>query len=257
MQVSAFVLHLLRATARRDNARDLLDTCALEGEVWPAVDGATLSSTELSATVGAGLFTPAYPFPLNTGEIGCFLSHRQIWAEILRRGLSAALIIEDDADIEPAPYRVALGLGLTHIQSLGYIQFQTRPHEGPAKLIDMAGGCALNVAERGGLRTTAQLVSQDAARRLLALSDPFDRPVDTFVQSHWHTGLRPAALTPSGISDIADRLDGSTIQGAAHRPPLARLGREWARYRYRRGVAQASRHSTAPPEGGHINDEDS
>jgi len=250
MQVHAFVLHLLRATARRDNARDLLANCALPGELWAAVDGATLSSTELSATIGAGLFGPAYPFPLNTGEIGCFLSHRQIWAEIVRRDLSAGLIIEDDAAITPEIYRTALGLARTHIEPLGYIQFQTRALKGRSRLIDMAGGCALSIPERGGLRSTAQMVSHATARHLLTLSDRFDRPVDTFVQSHWQTGLRPATILPSGISDIADRLDGSTIQGAARLPPLARLGREWARYRYRRGVAEASRHSMAPAEGG-------
>ncbi|WP_294611622.1 glycosyltransferase family 25 protein [uncultured Roseovarius sp.] len=250
MQVNAFVLHLLRATARRDNVRDLLAACALEAEIWPAVDGATLSSTELSSTVGSGLFRPAYPFSLKTGEIGCFLSHRQIWAEIVRRGLDAALVIEDDAAITPDLYRPALGLGLGHIDRLGYIQLQTRPQKGPAKLIDMAGACAVSVPERGGLRTTAQLISQEAARHLLALSEPFDRPVDTFVQSHWHTGLRPATIEPSGITDIADQLDGSTIQGGARKPPLAKLGREWSRFRYRRAVNNASRHSKAPAEGG-------
>ncbi len=250
MQIRAFVLHLLRATARRDNVRDLLAACALEGEMWPAVDGATLSSTELSATIGAGLFGPAYPFPLKTGEIGCFLSHRQIWAEIVRRGLPAAMIIEDDASITPEVYRAALRLARTHIDTLGYIQFQTRAHKGSSRLMDMAGGCALSVPERSGLRTTAQMVSYETARHLLVLSDRFDRPIDTFVQSHWQTGLRPAAILPSGISDITDQLDGSTIQGGTRKPPLARLGREWARYRYRRGVAEASRHSIAPAEGG-------
>ncbi|SHL16337.1 Glycosyltransferase involved in LPS biosynthesis, GR25 family [Roseovarius marisflavi] len=250
MQIRAFVLHLLRATARRDNSRDLLDNCALPGEIWEAVDGTTLSSTELSATIGAGLFAPAYPFALKSGEIGCFLSHRQIWAEIVRRDLPAAMIIEDDAAITPEVYRAALGLARAHIETLGYIQFQTRARQGPSTLIDMAGTCALSVPERGGLRTTAQMVGNAAARQLLALSDRFDRPVDTFVQSHWHTGLRPATILPSGVSDIADQLDGSTIQGGAARPPLAKLGREWARCRYRRGVAKASRHSRAPAEGG-------
>ncbi|HAW48921.1 MAG TPA: glycosyl transferase family 25, partial [Roseovarius sp.] len=88
-----------------------------------------------------------------------------------------------------------------------------------------------------------------AAERLLHLSEAFDRPVDTFVQSHWHTGIRPAAIYPSGITDIADRLDGSTIQGGV-RTPFQQVGREWARLRYRWAVMQASRHSPAPAQGG-------
>jgi len=244
----AFVLHLVRATARRENARALLAGCGMEGEVWAAVDGRTMSSADLSACVGARLFAPAYPFALKTGEIGCFLSHRQIWAETVRRDLDHALIIEDDADITEA-YAAALTLARDHIDDLGYIQFQTRPPQGPATVVDTNGAATLSVPRIGGLRTTAQMVSRAAAERLLHLSEAFDRPVDTFVQSHWHTGLRPAAIHPSGIIDIADQLDGSTIQGGT-RTPLQKLGREWARLRYRRAVARAARASTAPVQGG-------
>ncbi|MEO1139849.1 MAG: glycosyltransferase family 25 protein [Pseudomonadota bacterium] len=260
MQVHAYVLHLVRASSRRDNAQDLLSTCktvgGLLGEVWPAVDGAAMSSTDLAATVGADLFEPSYPFPLRTGEIGCFLSHRQIWAEMQMRDADAGLIIEDDADIEPTTFRAALILAQTHIRELGYIQFQTRPGKGASRLIDTSGNARLIVPEKGGLRTTTQMVSREAAARLLTLSDPFDRPVDTFVQSHWHTGLRPAMIYPSGIADIANELDGSTIQSQSSDTPLMeKLTRELSRSRYRSGVARLSRNSTAPLEGGPSHDD--
>jgi GR25 family glycosyltransferase involved in LPS biosynthesis len=245
----AFVLHLTRATARRDNARAVLAGCGMDGEIWPAVDGGTLSSTDLAACVGAQLFAPAYPFGLSAGEIGCFLSHRQIWAEIVRRDLDFGLILEDDAAIMPGPYESALHLARANIDTLGLIQFQTRPHGGPATLVDTVGESVLCVPQEAGLRSTAQIVSWDAADHLLRLTESFDRPVDTFVQSHWHTGLRPAAIHPSGISDIADRLDGSTIQGGV-RGVREKLSREWARFRYRRGVTRASRTSGAPVQGG-------
>ncbi len=244
----AFILHLVRATARRDNARALLDGCGMEGEIWAAVDGRAMSSRDLAACVGARLFAPAYPFGLKTGEIGCFLSHRQIWAEIVRRDLDHALVIEDDAAIAD-PFPAALALARDHVADLGYIQFQTRPPRGPATVVDTNGAATLSVPQVAGLRTTAQMLSRAAAERLLHLSEVFDRPVDTFIQSHWHTGLRPAAIHPSGITDIAHRLDGSTIQGGA-RGPLERLGREWARMRYRRAMAAASRQSAAPAGGG-------
>ncbi|GAW34624.1 glycosyltransferase family 25 [Roseovarius sp. A-2] len=245
----AFVLHLTRATARRDNARAVLAGCGMDGEIWPAVDGRALSSTDLAACVGAQLFAPAYPFGLEAGEIGCFLSHRQIWAEIVRRDLDVGLILEDDVAITPDPYERALHLAHSSIDTLGLIQFQTRPNAGPATLVDTVGPSMLSVPQKAGLRTTAQMVSWEAADHLLRLTESFDRPVDTFVQSHWHTGLRPAALHPSGINDIADTLDGSTIHGDTC-GVLEKLHREWARFRYRRGVSRASRTSAAPVQGG-------
>ncbi|WP_317055953.1 glycosyltransferase family 25 protein [Roseovarius rhodophyticola] len=253
MTIHVFVLHLVRATARRENAQGLLqdakDIGGFDGEIWPAVDGSALSDTDLEGALGVERFEPSYPFTLKTGEIGCFLSHRQIWAEMQTRDEDAALIIEDDADIDAASFSKAVDLAKQHIQTLGYIQFQTRPPKGHAHLIDTVGEARLVVPRQAGLRTTAQMVSKATARHLLDRSVAFDRPVDTFVQSHWHTGLRPAIIYPSGIQDIADRLDGSTIQ-SGKKPLMEKLGRELSRKRYRSAVARLSRQSMAPSEGG-------
>lgn len=257
MEVHVFVLHLVRASARRDNAQALLadarEIGGTKGEIWPAVDGSAMSSTDLSASVGAALFDPAYPFPLKAGEIGCTLSHRQIWAELQMRDADAALILEDDAEIDPDTFHAAFNLARTHIGKLGYIQFQTRAPKGPSHLVDTSGDCRLLVPQQAGLRTTGQMVSRTAAAHLLALSDPFDRPVDTLIQSHWHTGLRPAVIYPSGLADIGEDLDGSTIQ-SGDKPWTEKLMREFHRSRYRAGVARLSRHSTAPTGGGFAQD---
>lgn len=250
MELRAYILHLTRATARRENAQALLQDCGVTGGLWPAVDGANMSSSDLSEVVGAQLLDPEYPFALKTGEIGCFLSHRQIWADLQSRPEDAALIIEDDAAIDPEVFAHALDLAHNNIDTLGYIQFQTRITDGPAALVDTNGPCQLTVPQLGGLRTTAQMVSKEAAAHLLRLTEIIDRPVDTFVQSHWHTLLRPARIYPSGIHDIADTLDGSTIQGSAKKPLLAKITRELARTRYRRAVNRLSAASAAPPKGG-------
>lgn len=249
MEICAFVLHLLRAEKRRANAQSLKETCGLNAEIWPAVDGSTLSSSDLASIVRNHVFDPPYPFGLKTGEIGCFLSHRQMWAEIVRREGDAAFIIEDDAGLDPEAFQKALDLAVQHIGRLGYIQFQTRPCDGPKTLVDNAGGASLIVPQQGGLRTTAQMVSREAAQHLLDLSKTIDRPVDTFVQSHWFTGLRPAMILPSGISEIAHTLDGSTIQGG-RKPLIEKLKREVRRARYRSAVKSLSARSEAPKEGG-------
>ena len=249
MQISAFVLHLLRAEKRRDNAHTLKENCGLPAEIWPAVDGSALASSDLDAVLRKQVFAPAYPFTLKLGEIGCFLSHRQMWAEIVRRDLPAAFIIEDDAGLEMDHFDSAFDLAAQHIDTLGYIQFQTRQTKGPTTLIDSAGGCALVVPEQAGLRTTAQMVSREAARHLLDKSQTIDRPVDTFVQSHWFTGLRPAMIMPSGVKEIGETLDGSTIQGGK-KPLMEKLRREISRSRYRSAVKRMSHHSEAPAAGG-------
>lgn len=245
MAAHAFVLHLTRARKRRENAHALLAACGLPGEIWAAVDGAALEPADLASDVRTHLFDPPYPFDLGTGEIGCFLSHRQIWAEIVRRGLDHALVLEDDVTLDPDIFPRALALGTRHVATYGYVQLQDRPPKGSARLVDTNGPCKLTLPVLAPLRTSAQLVSRGAAERLLQGSDTFDRPVDTFIQSHWHTGLRPGVIFPAGISTISNSLDGSTIQ-ASSGSRSGKFRREVARLLYRRRVARLSRGSEAP-----------
>lgn len=245
MAAHAFVLHLARARARRENAQALLTDCGVAGEIWPAVDGAALSMDDLTAQVGAELFAPTYPFALRPGEVGCFLSHRQIWAEIVRRDLDHALVLEDDVALDPAAFPQALRLAQRNVAALAYVQLQNRPQQCSASLIDQEDGCRLTQPVVTQVRTSAQLVSRTAAAQLLERSARIDRPVDTFLQSHWFTGLRLGAVWPAGVRTISERLDGSTIQTGT-KPLGERLWREGARMLYRRRAARLARQSPAP-----------
>ena len=245
MTAHAFVLHLTRARKRRENAHALLNDCGLPGEIWAAVDGAALAPEDLTADLRAGLFEPPYPFELKTGEIGCFLSHRQIWAEIVRRDLDHALVLEDDVRLDGDVFPRALALATRHVATYGYVQLQNRPARGKATLIDTEGACQLTLPVIAPVRASAQLISRVAAAQLLETAQQFDRPVDTYVQSHWFTGLRPAVIYPAGVRTIGEDLDGSTIQ-IGRKTLSHRLWREAARFLYPRRIAQLSRQSPAP-----------
>jgi len=251
MSVHAFVLHLARASSRRANAQALVEACqAIPGidraEIWPAVDGSTLDSTTLTETVGADLFAPAYPFALNPGEIGCFTSHRQIWAEIIRRDITAGLVIEDDVGLDRPAFDAAIALALPHITHLNYIKLRNTPPRGKTQLIDSMANTRLLLGAEPGLGMQSQLVSPTAAQHLLDQSEVFDRPVDTLIQSHWHTGLRVATACPAGVAHIGHQLEGSTIQKTRRKTLSEKLKREITRGIYRRRVSEYSRRSAAP-----------
>ncbi|MCZ0812595.1 glycosyltransferase family 25 protein [Roseovarius sp. EGI FJ00037] len=248
MELRAFVLHADRDGDARAQARTVLDACGVNGELWPLVQGAALSVSDLENTVGAELFEPAYPLSLDTGEIGRFLTHRQIWAEIERRGLDVALTLDAATGIDPEPFDDALDLGLAHVGALGYIELRDEPCPGPSALIDTQGPATLTVPQQATGRSAAQLVGHEAAAHLLALSDLFDRPLETFIHSHWHTGLRPASIQPCGV--IAP----PTLAHAA--PPSGvwpRMRYDLAQRRYLHLIAQRAQLSAAPTTGGFIN----
>lgn len=250
MQIKAFILHLERATGRLANVRRLADACGLPSEVFPAVDGRSVDPGELERVAGEQAFAPTYPFDLNPGEAGCFLSHRAIWERIVQGAEDAALVMEDDAGIEPDAFAKALGLASRHVLRLGYVQFQRRPAAGRRFDVDHTDVVHLTVPQVSGLQTTAQLISKQAAARLLDASAVMDRPIDTLVQSHWHTGLRAAEIFPSGVSDISRVIGGSTL-GTPTRRRLPQLAwRETVRTRYRLAVRRLSARSAAPECGG-------
>ena len=92
-----------------------------------------------------------------------------------------------------------------------------------------------------GLGMVAQLVSFDAAQKLLAATEQFDRPVDTTVQMRWVTGLQPLAVIPGGVKEISAQLGGTTIQ---HKKSFSdKLAREILRPIYRMRVRRFSARS--------------
>lgn len=245
MKTSAFVISLERAALRFQNAHALLDQLPLPAEVLPAVDGSQLSDDEKNTYYQPSLHGPAYPFLLNAGEIGCFLSHRNAWNEILSRNLDAALIVEDDVRIDNAQLGRAIDT-LTQSQAgFGVVQLPVRPLPQNAACVERGDRCSIVLPRVTPLRTSAQWVTRPAAERLLQATESFDRPVDTFLQMHWITGVPLYAISPSGLTDSTEEVGGSTIGGAkTNGINFEKVVREFRRTRYRWQISQLStRHS--------------
>lgn len=238
-QTKTFIIHLPRATARRPQVDHLLNASPYRAEVLDAVDGLALTKTQQTDCYSATpLHRPHYPFALNTGEIGCFLSHRAAWQRILDEDLDAALILEDDVQIEPAAFERSHTLAAAHIAQLGYIQFQVRQLKGGVKLLKEDEGSQIVAPEITPLRTSAQLVSHKAAQHLLDITKRFDRPIDTTLQMHWVTGIPLACVVPSGVSDRTAQTGGSTISRS--QPIGQKIKREFKRTLYRRAIRNFS-----------------
>lgn len=250
MSARAFIIHLARSTGREAQVSRIQAACPLAAEVLDAVDGRALSEAERAAVYTRALHKPRYPFDFGPGEIGCFLSHRRAWKEIVDRGLNAGLIIEDDVEIEREVFAKALDLALAHIDRHGVIQFQVRCIRAPGPTIAGSGGVTLSRPEIVPLRTSCILYSVRAAERLLGLTQTFDRPIDGTMQLTWVTGLFPLTVVPSGVIERSGKIGGTTIQQSAM-AWTKRLKRELLRPIYRGQIRLYSRRQvkTQPPSG--------
>jgi len=211
MNAKTLILHLKRATDRRKQV-DLLKTQSpLPVEIVYGIDGSTLDPQIVQDTYQHSLYKPHYPFELRIAEIACFLSHRKCWQTILDQNLDAAFIVEDDVVIDDAVFRPAFELATQNHTPADYIRFPMKRREEAAVTRAASSTHELFFPQVTGVGMQGQFVGKEAARKLLAVTKNFDRPVDTLLQMTWVTDLQPLCVCPSGISEISAQLGGSRI----------------------------------------------
>jgi GR25 family glycosyltransferase involved in LPS biosynthesis len=244
MRVKAYIVHLERSTSRHRQVRELAAALPLPTAILPAVDGRQLDEGTRRRFVRRRIHSPRYPFKLLDTEIGCFLSYRRAWETLLADGCDAGLIAEDDVAAASPRFIDVIEHAIAAIQPDDYIRFPL--HERGEGTVP-ATSTAIIEPRLPGLGMQMQLVGREAARRLLAASEVFDRPVDSFVQMQWLHGARVLSARPVIIREVDFALGGSVVQlkngGLVHkavhefRRPILRMAVRVANERWRRRSA--------------------
>jgi glycosyl transferase, family 25 len=92
----AFVINLDRRVDRLDAISSVMSKAGLDFERVSAVDGKRVNFSDVALPLIAKWYIGRR---LAAGAVGCFLSHRKIWREMLENNISQALILEDDAQM--------------------------------------------------------------------------------------------------------------------------------------------------------------
>ncbi|XP_026801744.3 procollagen galactosyltransferase 1 [Pangasianodon hypophthalmus] len=98
-----FMINLQRRSDRRERMLRALRMQGIDCKIVAAVDGKAMNVSEIHSMgihMLPGYSDPYHGRPLTKGELGCFLSHYNIWKEIAERGLKTSLVIEDDLRFE-------------------------------------------------------------------------------------------------------------------------------------------------------------
>ena len=224
------IIHLDRSLERKPQVRKLKKDLPYRTKIVEAVDGSK-PNNDFSNSYIPRILRPHYPFSLRSAEIACFQSHRKCWQEMLDRGLEAALIIEDDVDIIDGEFTAAVKLAMTEIKLGDLIRFPMKPREKPRNRSVKRDNISIFEPTVIGLGTQAQIVTYDAARRLLEKTEHFDRPIDVYLQLRWKHGVRVLTLWPHGVRERSSSLGGSLI--GKERSNGDKLRRELLRPLYR------------------------
>jgi len=223
--LSVEVISLAESTARRANVARQLDPTGLPWSFFDAIKPSALPAPPPEYDARKRQRFTGYP--MSEGEVGCFLSHRAVWREVVARQRSC-LVLEDDFVIAEGPDLAGLlALLSPHLADFGFIRlngiFPVR-----FKPVRRLGESGLTIVKTYGdpAGTLAYVVTPRAAQRLLACSSSFFVPVDDFLGWGWRHKQEIFSLSPYPI------LDAAVLPGAIRdraKPPLgtaAKLRRE-------------------------------
>lgn len=230
MVLHCYIIHLDRAAARRPQVERLRADLAWPVDVISAIDATQLSNDEL-AMYRPQLHRPHYPFALNKGEIAAFLSHRKAWQKIVDDGVDVGLVLEDDVACQPI-FNDTVRACLSDIKAGDFVRFAKNMREKQREMLIVQANFSMFVPRHVGLGMLAQIVTRDAALCLLERTAFFDRPVDTYLQMRWISGVTMKTVQPVLVADISAELGGTTVQ-TKNKPKSNRLRRTLQRAWFR------------------------
>src|SRR3954470_23435001 len=105
-----WVVSLARATHRREFVEQAFADASLPFEIFPAVDGTALSSSDVAAYSSTRAMYE-YGAALSAGVLGCALSHLRVLERMVSEGIPELVVFEDDARPNPVLGEVLLARG--------------------------------------------------------------------------------------------------------------------------------------------------
>ncbi|XP_071948001.1 procollagen galactosyltransferase 2-like isoform X2 [Antedon mediterranea] len=98
-----YMINLKRRPKRRQRMVRSLHELSLNYTIFNAVDGKLLTDEklkEMGIDMMEGYKDPFHERILTKGEIGCFLSHYNIWVDMIEKGYETVIVLEDDVRFE-------------------------------------------------------------------------------------------------------------------------------------------------------------
>lgn len=228
-----FLINMARDVERRRLMTERLAAIGLPFTMFEAVAGSALDLASHPHYDGRRR-QRVFGRDMTAGEVGCLLSHRAIMQRMVDDNLPAAVILEDDVIFEadfpdvlralmtcPRHWDIIRFLGSDKIYRLG--RRLIAPLYGRYRLARIPG-------THGGAH--AYLLTQAAAKVLLAHTTRAWMPIDTLQGRCWMTGLESLVVHPCPLH--TDPAAGSTIEDKRFDKTLQISGLDRALYPLRR-----------------------
>ena len=190
-----FVISLERASDRRATIRRHLDATGASYEIINAVDGRALDLTQLADRLNPEKYRIKYGRKFTPGEIGCYLSHYNLWQRIVEQGIDCAVILEDDTVLDEDFFEVVSSLpGLEWQWELILLSSHNRKAE--RVLCDLANRRRLIRHKRRAWGAVAYVIRRPAAEKLLDYCYEIRAGIDESYSEYWKNNVAVYLVDP-------------------------------------------------------------
>jgi glycosyl transferase, family 25 len=216
--VKCYVINLDQDLLRLEHVREVFGRSRLAFERFPAVDGRQLTADQRSL-----LPSRTRRREWTAGEIGCLLSHYELWRRVATGNDGLATIFEDDVFLSPKLAALLAQLERTPPQGSLLIKLDTNSHwvELDRRPVSRPSGIALHRLRSLHHGCAGYVVSRQAARMLVARIGAFDLPVDNvlFGPHPVSADVRVLQAVPALVvqSDVVTGLTGPQALGGSIR----------------------------------------
>ena len=184
---------------------------------FDAVDGTNLTDQRRWRHYDIAANMEQFKRPLSKSEVGCYLSHLQLWAHIGAQPSGAALVLEDDAHID-ADLRPFLEQISKYDLEDVYLKL-----DGVAEALDPEDTSTTKMtlgrrkvihAPQIAPRTTGYIIGAHAAKKMAAARQSFFRPVDIDIKHYWEHDVPIWTVAPQLVCETRSCGDESTIEAS-------------------------------------------
>ena len=204
------VVNLLRSPERRARMQRHLDGLGIAHQFVDAVDGRLLSEEERAANYAPRRRRLFFGRDMSPGDIGCILSARGIYREMVEKQIPVAILLEDDVELAPNFMNVIRALMKSPVP-WDIVRFISRKKvTKQARLLFPLIGEHVLARPRGLVGGGyAYILTLRAAERLNKRMQHNWMPPDILMSHVWTNGLRSFIVLPSPV--IHDDEGESTI----------------------------------------------
>jgi len=212
-----YVINLARSPERREDMSKKLEGSRFTVEFVNAVEGSTVNRSMYPMADG-----------LSHGEVGCYLSHVEVWKRLSESGHASALVLEDDvlfkgdvAALCNAFAALPFEADLIRMSSLK----QAKGEEACA-----LGAHRLLIADMHPSGSQGYWLSRTGARKLLLRMSKPSREFDKALDRCWQLGMQAFLLDPPAVHEEPSSITSIPKRSSRKKPGwMARRLEGWQR----------------------------